>query len=168
MTPLTRSTWAEAAAASTASAAARPRLSRARRRRPTTRRCGTLRRAWRGASRQPSSCRPPRRTMRSSRLRNRPIPTPLAPRPRLLALMRDSATRPHVSPSTAFSPHLTHLSLSLQRFRQNLWMEWRGGTIRQQHTRFGRGGRRRHGQSDGHPPRLIYVLITQNRTWVFQ
>jgi len=35
-----------------------------------------------------------------------------------------------------------------------------GGTRRQQHTRFGRGGRRRHGQSDGHPPRVIYVLIT--------
>ena len=37
-----------------------------------------------------------------------------------LALIRDFATRPHVSPSTAFSPHLTHLSLSLQRFRQNM------------------------------------------------
>jgi hypothetical protein len=127
MTPLTRSTWTEAAAASTASAATRPRLSRARRRRPTTQRCGTLRRAWRGASRHPSSCRPLRRTTRSSRWRNRPNPTPLAPRPRLLALMRDSVTRPHVSPSSAFSPHLTHLSLYLPGLRPNLWMEWREG-----------------------------------------
>jgi hypothetical protein len=153
-------TWAESAAALAASAAARPILSGARRRRHNTRRCGTLSRAWRGASRHPSSCRSLRRTTRPSRWRNRPNPTPLAPRPRPLALVRDSATRPHVSSSSAFSPNLTHLSLSLQRLRPNLWMEWRVGTRRQQHTWFGRGGRRQHGQSDGHPPWVICVLIT--------
>jgi hypothetical protein len=41
--------------------------------------------------------------------------------------MRDSVTRPHVSPSSAFSPHLTHLSLYLPGLRPNLWMEWREG-----------------------------------------
>jgi hypothetical protein len=57
----------------------RPRLSRARSRRLTTRRRRTLRRAWCGASLRPSTCRPLRRTTRSSRWRNRPKPTPLAP-----------------------------------------------------------------------------------------
>jgi hypothetical protein len=65
------------AAASAASAATRPRLSRAQRRRPAIRRCGTLRTAWRGASRRPSSCRPLRRTMRSSRWRSWTRSTPL-------------------------------------------------------------------------------------------
>jgi hypothetical protein len=69
-----------------------------------------------------------------------------------------SVTRSHVSSSSAFSPHLTHLSLSLQRLRPNLWMEWRGGPRRQQHTRFGRGGRRRLGQSDGHPPPVLFMF----------
>jgi hypothetical protein len=78
---------------STAPPAARPRLSRARRRRPTTRRCGTLRRAWRGASRRLSCCRPLRRIMRHARLRSWTRPTPLAPRRLPLALMRDSSTR---------------------------------------------------------------------------
>jgi hypothetical protein len=45
-------------------------------------------RAWRGALRRPSSCQPLRRTTRSSRRRNRPKPAPLAPWPRLLALVR--------------------------------------------------------------------------------
>jgi hypothetical protein len=62
-TPPTRSTKTEAAAASTAPAAARPRSSKARRRQPTAHRFCALRRAWRGASRRSSSCRPLRRTM---------------------------------------------------------------------------------------------------------
>jgi ribosomal protein L13 len=40
------------------------------------------------AGRRSTSCRLLRRTARSSRLRNRPKPTPLAPRPKLLALVR--------------------------------------------------------------------------------
>jgi hypothetical protein len=76
--------------------------------------------------------------------------------------MRDSVTRPHVSPSSAFSPHLNYLSLSLQRLR---FCGWSGGEGRDASrtlgvTRFGRGGRRQHGQSDGHPLRVIDVLIT--------
>jgi hypothetical protein len=55
-----------------ASAAARPRSSKARR---------------------PSSCRPLRCTMRSSRWRSWTRPTPFAPRLMPLALKRDSATR---------------------------------------------------------------------------
>jgi hypothetical protein len=95
-------------------------LPRASRRRPNTQKFGALRRAWRGASSRPSFCRSLRRTTRSSRWRNRQKPTPLAPRPRLLALVRDSAARPHASPSSASSPHLTHLSLSVKRLRHNL------------------------------------------------
>ena len=41
--------------------------------------------------------------------------------------MRNSATRPYVSPSSAFYPHLAHLSLYLHGLRPNLWMEWREG-----------------------------------------
>jgi len=47
------------------------------------------------------SYRPQRRTMRPSRWRSRTRPTPLAPRLMPLALMWDSVTRPHVSPSYA-------------------------------------------------------------------
>jgi hypothetical protein len=73
-----------------------------------------------GASRRPFSCRPLRRTMGSSRWRS--WTRPLAPRLMPLALIRDSVTRPHVSPPSASFPHLTHLSLSVQRLRSNLWV----------------------------------------------
>jgi hypothetical protein len=90
-----------------APAAARPRLSRARRKWPIARRRCSLRGAWRGTSRRPSSCQPLRRTMRSSRWRNRARPAPLAPGLMPLALMGDSGTRLNVSPSS--TPH-THNS----------------------------------------------------------
>jgi hypothetical protein len=90
------------------------------------------------------TCRPLRRTTRSSRWRSRPRPTPLAPRQMLLALLRDSATQPRVYPSFDSFPHLAHLSLSAQGLRPNLLVGPRVGTRRQQRTRFRRVGRRRH------------------------
>jgi hypothetical protein len=133
-------------------------------RRPITRRCDDLRRAWRGASRRPSSCRPLRRTMRSSQWRSWTRPTTLAPRLMPLALMGGFVTRPHVSPSFASSAHLTHLSLSVQGLRPNLWVERRGGTRRQQRTRFRRGGRRQHGPSDARGHRAC-VRSLLGRRW---
>jgi hypothetical protein len=56
---------------------------------PASQRSGSRRRAWRRASR-PSSWQPQGLTSRPSRWRNRPKPTPLAPRPRPLALVRAS------------------------------------------------------------------------------
>jgi hypothetical protein len=87
--------------------------------------------------------------MRSSRWRSWTRPTSLAPMLMPLALVRDTVTRPRVSTSSAFSPHLTDLSLSVQGLRPKS----PGGVAgrderRQQCTRFRRGGRRRHGQSD--------------------
>jgi hypothetical protein len=66
--------------------------------------------------------------MRSLRWRSWTRQAPLAPRLMPLALMRDSAMQPHFSPSSASSPHLSHLSLSVQGLRPNLWVERRGGT----------------------------------------
>jgi hypothetical protein len=99
-----RSTWTEAVAASTAPAAARPKLPRARIKRHTIQRRSSLRRAWRGASRRPSSCRPLRRTTRPLQWRSWTRPASFTPGLMPLALMSDSATRPHVSPSSASSP----------------------------------------------------------------
>ena len=158
-TPLTRSTWTEAAAASTASAATRPRLSRARRRRPTTQRCGTLRSL---ARRLASPFFLPATTSyhevltvaqqaesnaaRTEAEASRPDEgfCHAAPRPSLLRLL------PPPYPSISLFAGTSPKSVGGVA----------GGTRRQQHTRFGRGGRRRHGQSDGPPPRVIYVLIT--------
>jgi hypothetical protein len=112
--PLTRSKWTAEAAASTAPAAAQPRFLRTRRRRPTTRRRGPRCDAWLLPA---ASSYHEALTVRSWTR-----PTPFAPRLMPLALMGDSATRPHVSPSPA---HLTHLSPSVQGLRPNLWVERR-------------------------------------------
>ena len=56
-----------------------------------------------------------------------------------LALKRNFVTRPNVPPSSASSPHLTHLPFSVQRLRQYLWVERRGGTGCQPRARFRRG-----------------------------
>ena len=54
------------------------------------------------------------------------MPTPLAPRPMQLALIRNYVTRPRVSPFSTSSPHLTQLSISVQGLRPNQWVERRG------------------------------------------
>jgi hypothetical protein len=146
--PSTRSTLTEAAAASAASAAARPRLLQARGMRPSTR---------------PETRNSPKSF--TWRLKP-PLFLPAAsPYHEVLAVAQldkaDAACAEadaaclgeefcHAAPRLYLLrplPHLTHLSLYVQELRQNLWVERRRGTRRQQRTRLRRGGRRRHGHS---------------------